>query len=61
MGTPFHEPPHIWHKGFLYVDRNEVRHRPGRESFYGQFTARDHGKASKRMDGAVDTWLLTLD
>jgi hypothetical protein len=61
VGTPFAEPPHTWRKGYIYVDRAEVRHRPGRETFYGQFMSLDHRPVPKRVDRAEDTWLLTLE
>jgi hypothetical protein len=61
QGTPFAEPPRMWRKGFIYVDRSEIRHRPGRESFYGQWLSLEHRAVPKRVDKAEDTWFLTLE
>ena len=36
-GMPFVIPPRLWKSGFIYVDHTEIRHRPGRERFFGFF------------------------
>jgi len=36
-GSPFVLSPRLWRKGFIYVDRVDVRRRPGREHFAGYF------------------------
>lgn len=36
-GVPFVIAPSLWQAGFIYVDRVEIRGRPGREDFSGQF------------------------
>jgi hypothetical protein len=32
-GPPFVISPRLWRKGFIYLDRVDVRHRPGRPSW----------------------------
>jgi hypothetical protein len=42
VGIPFTLPARLWKKGFIYVSRDPVQHRPGRERFVGFFsTTRD--------------------
>jgi hypothetical protein len=36
-GPPFVLSPRLWRNGFIYVERVDVRHRPGRERFSGYF------------------------
>jgi 4-amino-4-deoxy-L-arabinose transferase-like glycosyltransferase len=36
-GVPFVISPSLWRAGFVYVDRVEIRGRPGREDFTGRF------------------------
>jgi hypothetical protein len=36
-GPPFVISPRLWRKGFIYLDRVDVRRRPGREHFAGFF------------------------
>ena len=36
-GPPFVISPRLWRKGFIYVDRVDIRRRPGREHFAGFF------------------------
>lgn len=38
VGVPFTFPPRLWKKGFIYVSRTPVWHRPGRERFVGFFS-----------------------
>lgn len=36
-GPPFDLSPRLWRKGFIYLDRVDIRRRPGREHFVGFF------------------------
>jgi hypothetical protein len=59
-GMPFVIPPRFWKPGFIYVDRTEIRHRPGRERFFGFFVGGSDVTRPKPVDGARDVGLLTL-
>jgi 4-amino-4-deoxy-L-arabinose transferase-like glycosyltransferase len=36
-GSPFVIAPRLWRKGFIYIERVDIRRRPGREYFSGYF------------------------
>lgn len=59
-GMPFVIPPRLWKAGFIYVDRTEIRHRPGRERFIGFFTGGPEPTRPRPVDGAPNVSLLTL-
>ncbi len=42
-GPPFVISPRLWRKGFIYVDRVDIRRRPGREFFSGYFDRQTPG------------------
>ena len=59
VGMPLVIPPRLWRAGFIYVDRTEIRHRPGREVYSGFFTGGSDQTRPKEVDGN-DLRLLTL-
>jgi 4-amino-4-deoxy-L-arabinose transferase-like glycosyltransferase len=53
-------PPPLWKPGFIYVDRTEIRHRPGLEVFAGFFIGGPETSRPRPANGAPDVPLLTL-
>ncbi len=60
VGMPLAIPPRLWKPGFIYVDRTEIRQRPGLEHFTGFFTGGKDATRPKPVDGAREITLLTL-
>jgi 4-amino-4-deoxy-L-arabinose transferase-like glycosyltransferase len=52
-GPPFALSPRLWRSGFIYVERVDVRHRPGRERFSGYFETQATGNATTPAPGSV--------
>jgi len=59
LGRTFAMSPKLWKKGFIYADRNEIRHRPGREQFFGFFDIHE-GHAPKPLGGGDEVALIKL-
>lgn len=63
-GTPFVVSPRLWRTGFIYLDRIDVRKRPGKEDFIGFFESKDapNVKVPRRADAADEALpLLSLE
>jgi hypothetical protein len=60
VGRPLVPPPKLWKRGFVYVDRTEIRKRPGRETYVGFFTAPEKMRPPMPLDGSTKIRLLTL-
>ena len=60
VGMPLAIPPRLWKAGFIYVDRTEIRQRPGVEYFTGFFTGGQEATRPKAVDGQREIPLLTL-
>jgi hypothetical protein len=58
FGAPFTIPPTLWKKGFIYVDRVEIRFRPGNERFYGGLASPDRRAPPQTSDGSGSVLLL---
>jgi hypothetical protein len=58
VGTPLVLPPSLWRRGFIYVHRTEIAHRPGTEAFRGRFGGAD--RAPRPIVGSPWIGLLTL-
>jgi len=59
-GPPFVISPRLWRAGFIYLDRVDVRHRPGRERFIGFFDKQDPASDPPPQLGAGDDEKLPL-
>jgi hypothetical protein len=59
-GMPLVIPPRFWKAGYIYVDRTEIRHRPGNEVFIGFFTGGSEANRPVPVDARRDVALLTL-
>ncbi|HLK41626.1 MAG TPA: glycosyltransferase family 39 protein [Polyangiaceae bacterium] len=59
VGVPFVVPTTLWKSGYIYVERAEIRHRPGREAFAGYFIS-PKGSPPKPRDGPARLPLLSL-
>jgi hypothetical protein len=51
--------PRLWKPGYLYAERTEIRHRPGRELYIGFFVGGNDQNRPK-LEGGGDVTLLTL-
>ncbi|WP_437903781.1 glycosyltransferase family 39 protein [Sorangium sp. So ce327] len=62
VGPPTAISPQRWRTGFLYADPVPIRKRPGTEVFWASMTARERGRAPKRVDrgGASEVEVLRL-
>lgn len=60
VGASFVLPPRLWRKGYVYVSRSEIRHRPGRETFFGSFNAPPGVIAPRLVDRTNDIPLIVL-
>lgn len=59
-GEPFAMSPKLWRKGFIYVDRLDVRRRLGHEHFVGLFARVGLGAPPRPVNGAAQVDLMTL-
>jgi hypothetical protein len=59
-GMPLAIPPAFWKTGFIYVDRTEIRHRPGTEMFSGYFTGGSENTLPRPVSGSATVPLLAL-
>lgn len=59
-GMPLVLPPMQWRGGYIYVDRTEIRHRPGREIFSGFFVSPEKTTPPQPLNGSKHVLLLTL-
>jgi hypothetical protein len=59
VGAPFVVPTTQWKTGFVYVERTEIRQRPGREAFAGFFTA-PNGAPPRPENGPPWVTVLSL-
>jgi hypothetical protein len=60
IGRPLVPPPKLWKPHFVYVDRTEIRQRPGQEMYLGFFTAPEKARPPMPLDGSTKIRLLTL-
>jgi 4-amino-4-deoxy-L-arabinose transferase-like glycosyltransferase len=60
VGVPFVIPPRLWRKGYIYVSYIEIRHRPGREMFFGSFSGPPGFLPPKPVDETSGAPLLIL-
>ncbi len=60
VGASFVIPPRLWKKGYIYVSRSEIRHRPGREAYFGGFSSPPGVGALNLLDDRDDTALIVL-
>jgi 4-amino-4-deoxy-L-arabinose transferase-like glycosyltransferase len=60
LGHPMFPSPREWKAGFIYASRTEIRKRPGREAYYGFFTAPDRARPPLPLDGMTRIPLITL-
>lgn len=58
MAYPPSLPSKLWKRGFLYSVPVVLRHRVGRERYFGMFTSRGGGAPPRRLDGRATTDLL---
>ena len=60
VGTRFTIGPRLWQPGFIYELTSEIRHRPGREAFYGYWLSQEQAEVPRPRRGPLRTLLLTL-
>jgi len=60
VGASFVLPPRLWRKGYIYVSRSEIRHRPGHETFFGAFSGPPGTIAPRLVDRMNDIPLIVL-
>ncbi len=60
VGMPLAIPPKLWKAGFIYVDRTEIRPRPGLERFTGSFVGGKDATRPRPVVGPREIPLLTL-